>query len=233
MTAAGGLKTSATTNTTGTIGGAAGTIYLKGTNSAAYGLLIVSNNAAVSDVSVNGTNITTLISTQMTDAVVGDVQLLGTGTFFRVASNATLTVNGSWSNAVATNAMSGGTVELAGTNAASVWGGNTWSNLVITNVGKVVSFETNKIQYVLGAPIWSNNVTLTAINPTATNTMWKLVKGSNGTTQDVGVVRVGYSDASLGMTFRGAAGSTRLVKNSTINWILADPPPKGSVFMLR
>jgi len=191
----------------------------------------VSNNVSVTDTA----NIRTLISTQVTDAVVGDVQLLGTAQF-AVSNTCTLTVYGSWSNATAgvggTNLFGQGTVVLAGTNSATVWGSNTWYNLTITNVGKVVSFQTNVVQYVFGLPTWDNNVTLTAINPTSTNTMWKLVKPGS-TTQDVGVVRVGYSDASSGMTFRGAAGSVRTVKNSTQNWILADPPPAGTVFLFR
>jgi hypothetical protein len=201
--------------------GAAGTIYLQGNNQA-YGLMVVSNN----QVGVSGA--TTLISTQVTDTVVGDVQLLGTANLSLV-SNITLTVYGSWSNAVATNAISGGTVVLAGPAAATVWGGNTWSNLTITTAGKVVSFQTNVIQYVYGVPAWSNNVTLKS---TENGTYWKLFKPSWGATQDVGVVNVQWSDAlvNTGATFRAAIGSTVSPVN-TRNWTAVTP--KGTVILLR
>ena len=197
--------------------GGAGTIYLKGTNQE-YGTLIATNNKV-------GTSVSTMISPYVTDAVVGDVQILGTAKL-AVSSN-TLTVYGSWSNAVATNAFSGGTVVLAGTSPATVWGGNTWSNLTITTAGKVVSFQTNVIQYVYGVPAWSNNVTLKS---TEDGTYWKLFKPSWGATQDVGVVTVQWSDAmsNTGATFRAAMGST--VSDSR-NWTFVIP--KGTVFLLR
>jgi hypothetical protein len=201
--------------------GGAGTIYLKTTNQP-YGLLIVSNKYATA----TGR---TLISTQVTDAVVGDVQILGTGTKLVVSDTRTLTVYGSWSNAVATNAISGGTVVLAGASPATVWGGNTWSNLTITTAGKVVSFQTNVIQYVYGVPAWSNNVTLKS---TVDGTYWKLLKPSWGATQDVGVVTVQWSDAMVntGATFRAAIGST-VSPGNTRNWMAVTP--KGTVIMLR
>ncbi len=214
--------TNVVANTTG--GGGAGTIYLKGANSA-YGLLIVSNAVPVD----RCTNIKTLISTQVTDTVVGDVQILGTGTKLVLSNTCTLTVYGSWSNAVATNAFSGGTVVLAGSDPATVWGGNTWSNLVITNFGKVVSFETDVIQYVYGVPAWSNNVMLKS---TVDGTYWKLFKPSWGATQDVGVVNVQWSDAMLnsGATFRAAIGSTVSPAN-TLNWTAQYS--KGTVILFR
>jgi autotransporter-associated beta strand protein len=214
--------TNVVANTTG--GGGAGTIYLKGANSA-YGLLIVSNAVPVD----RCTNIKTLISTQVTDTVVGDVQILGTGTKLVLSNTCTLTVYGSWSNAVATNAFSGGTVELEGTAPATIWGGNTWSNLVITNFGKVVSFQTNVIQYVYGIPAWSNNVMLKS---TEDGTYWKLFKPSWGATQDVGVVNVQWSDAMLnsGATFRAAIGST-VSPDNTLNWTAQYS--KGTVLLFR
>jgi hypothetical protein len=202
MNAVGGLKNA------GVSGGAAGTIYLKGTDSA-YGKLIVSNNVSLA----NTANIKTLISTQVTDAVVGDVQLLNTAQF-AVSNTCTLTVYGSWSNAVATNAFSGGTVVFAGTNSATVWGGNTWSNLTIATSGKIVSFQTNTIQYIFGVPAYSN-VTLQS---TVSGTWWYLHKTGIGT-QDVGIVTVRDSNATNGWTFRASAGSSDLGNN--VNWLFS------------
>jgi hypothetical protein len=200
--------------------GGAGTIYLKTINQP-YGLLIVSNCYATA----NGT---TLISTQVTDAVVGDVQILGTGTKLVVSNTCTLTVYGSWSNAVATNAISGGTVVLAGASPATVWGGNTWSNLTITTAGKVVSFEHSKTQTVYGIPAFSN-VTLRS---TLDNTQWHLRKSGNGY-QDVGVVTVYDSNAGTDgthLTFRGAVGSV-VSDPQNVNWDAFKA--KGTLIMMR
>ena len=202
--------------------GAAGTVYLKGTNTA-YGRLIVDNN--------NGdATRRTLISSGMSDESVGDVVLKRLGRM-SVYTARTLSVYGSWSNAVATNAFSGGTVVLAGTSPATVWGGNTWNNLTITTAGKQVQFQTNVIQYVYGVPAWSNNVSLLPIqNGYVNNTYWKLFKPSWGATQDVGVVTVQWSDAlvNTGATFRAALGST---VSNTRNWLVVIP--KGTMILLR
>jgi hypothetical protein len=150
-----------------------------------------------------------------------------------MANASTLQVYGSWSNAAATNAISGGTVVLAGTspNPVYVWGGNTWSNLVITTAGKQVQFQTNVIQYVYGTPAWSNNVQLLPIQSGYVDgTYWKLFKPSWGVTQDVGVVTVQWSDALIntGATFRAAVGSSI---SNTRNWTAVIP--KGTMIMLR
>ena len=136
-----------------------------------------------------------------------------------------MTVNGSWSNAVATDAISGGTVVLAGANAASVWGGNTWSNLVVTNAGKVVTFQTNVIQYVSGNPVFSNNVTLKSTVP---GTWWYLRKPGIGT-QEVGVVTVQDSNATNGWTF--ATPPAAVDNGHNVNWLFR--AAKGMVFWVR
>jgi hypothetical protein len=205
--------------------GAAGTIYLQGNNQA-YGLLIVSNN----QVGVSGA--TTLISTQVTDTVVGDVQLLGTANLSLV-SNITLTVYGSWSNAVATmtgGTNYGGTVVFAGTdpNPVYVWGGNTWSNLTIVTAGKTVNFEAGKTQFVYGVAAFSN-VTLQS---TVTDAQWHLRKPGIGT-QYVGRVTVYDSHAGTAgsdYTFWGAIGSD-VSDAENVNW--NSTKPKGSVFLFR
>ncbi len=202
--------------------GAAGTVYLKST-SATYGRLIVNNSNIA-------TTARTLINSLVTDKTVGDVQLVNAG-YLVVDPGQTLAVNGSWSNAVATNAISGGTVVLAGSSPATIWGGNTWSNLTITTAGKLVQFQTNVIQYVYGTPAWSNNVQLLPIQyGYVDGTYWKLYQPSWGATQDVGVVTVRWSDAlvNTGATFRAAIGAS--VSNSR-NW--TGVIPKGTVVWMR
>ena len=195
--------------------GAAGTVYLKGTNQA-YGRLTVNNN------SKSSTRLT-LLNSAVTDKTVGDVVLRNLG-YMSLSAGETLTVNGSWSNAVATNAISGGTVALAGPAAAMVWGGNTWSNLTIATAGKTVSFEAGKVQTVYGVPVFSN-VTLQS---TAAGSWWYLLKPGVGT-QEVGVVTVRDSNATNGMTFVAAVGSAD--QGNNVNWrFLA---PKGTLLMLR
>jgi hypothetical protein len=206
--------------------GGAGTVYLKGTNQI-YGRLIMDNNGLA--IGANYPYSYTYLWADVTDRTVGDVVLKNSA---RMAlSSCTLTAYGSWSNAVATNAFSGGTVVLAGTSPATVWGGNTWNNLTITTAGKQVQFQTNVIQYVYGVPAWSNNVSLLPIqNGYVNNTYWKLFKPSWGATQDVGVVTVQWSDAMLnsGATFRAALGST---VSNTRNWLVVIP--KGTMILLR
>jgi hypothetical protein len=194
--------------------GAAGTIYIHGTNST-YGRLLVDNNSL-------STTSRTLISSNVTDATVGDVVLKNLG-YMGIATGQTLTVNGSWSNAVATNAISGGTVVFAGTdpNPVSVWGGNTWSNLTIATAGKTVNFEAGKTQFVYGVASFSN-VTLKS----TASAYWYLLKPGSGT-QDVGKVTVQYSNAGGGWAFRPAGGQDL---GNNVNWIF---PPKGTVFMMR
>jgi hypothetical protein len=207
----------------GNLDAAAGTIYLKGTNQS-YGMLVVDNgNRGLTTAS------RTRIGSSVTDKTVGDVILRNAG-YMAVSAGETLTVNGSWSNAVATNAISGGTVALAGTdpNPVSVWGGNTWSNLTIVTAGKIVQFEHSKTQTVYGIPAFSN-VTLRS---TLDNTQWHLRKPGIGT-QYVGRVTVYDSHAGTAgseYTFWGAVGSD-VSDAENVNW--NSTKPKGSVFLLR
>gem|GEM_PF-1076379 len=194
--------------------GAAGTIFLKGANQSS-GRLLVDHNLS--------TTRRTLISAGVTDATVGDVVLRNLG-YMGIAAGQTLTVNGSWSNAVATNAISGGTVVFAGTspNPVSIWGGNTWSNLTIATAGKIVCFEQSKTQTVYGLPAFSS-VALRSSQPGA---WWYLLKPGSGT-QDVGQVTVQDSNATNGWAFRPAGGQNL---GNNVNWLF---PPKGTVIMMR
>ena len=149
--------------------GAAGTVYLKGTNQA-YGRLIVNNNS-------HSSTRLTLLNSAVTDKTAGDVVLRNLG-YMGLSAGETLTVYGSWSNAVATNAISGGTVVFAETNPnpVTVWGGNTWSNLTIATADKIVNFQAGATQFVYGVPAFSN-VTLQS----TTTGYWYLLKQGSGT----------------------------------------------------
>ena len=200
----------------------AGTIYLKGTNQT-YGTLIVRNSHQ------NALRTFTTIRTNVTDAVVGDV-IVGYGGMLNIDPGYSLTAYGSWSNGSGysvngTNLWGQGTVALAGTTAATVWGSNTWYNLSITNAGKTVSFQTNVIQYVYGKPTFDNLVTLQS---TSNSVWWYLTKGTPGSTQNVGKVYVQDSNATNGMTFAAAIGSRNLGHN--VNWTF---PPWGSMVLVR
>ncbi|MBM3889049.1 MAG: hypothetical protein FJ388_07970 [Verrucomicrobia bacterium] len=207
---------------------AAGTVYVKASNTTADGQLISDNNNLTPYVHPTTGLPRTRIGASVTEKTVGDVILRNAGRM-AVSAGETLTVNGSWSNAVATNAISGGTVAFAGTNPnpVTVWGGNTWSNLTISALGKTVNFEANKTQFVYGVAFLTNSVTLQS---TAPGTWWYLRQRPGGVgTQDVGVVTVQDSNATNGWTFRAAKGSTDKLGN--VNWIFLKPT--GSLFMLR
>ncbi len=193
-------------------GGGAGTVYRK-TGDPSYGDLIVDNNGVAG---------TTLINTQMTDTDVRNVYIKNNG-YLQLAMNRTLTVYGSWSNAVAPNAISGGTVVLAGAAPATVWGGNTWSNLVITNAGKVVYFETNKVQTITGTPTFDNYVTLRS---SVDGVRWIISKTSAGGTQYVGKVSAKDSNATNDV-FKTTGGSD-LFHN--YHWLF---PASGTVVIMR
>jgi hypothetical protein len=219
ITAYGGTRSSATTED-----GGAGTVYLKGADRT-YGRLIVDN-------STNSTPRRTLLNSATTDKTVGDVMLRNLG-YMGLSAGETLTVYGSWSNAVATmtgGTNYGGTVVFAGTspNPVTVWGGNTWSNLTIATLGKTVNFEMGKTQTVYGLPVFSNNVSLKS---TANGTWWYLQKPGSGT-QDVAVVTVQDSHAgtnTLQYTFQAAKGSVN--NGNNVNWRFLQYG--GTMFLLR
>ena len=205
--------------------GASGTIYLKRQDQT-YGALMVPTNSS-STLTAN-----TLVSPSVTGTTVGDVELQGGANpaRFAISSGYSMTVYGSWSNAAGATAMSGGTVELAGTdpNPVTVWGGNNWSNLTIVTASKTVNFQAGATQTVYGVPAFSN-VTLQS---TVADAQWHLRKSGSGT-QDVGVVTVYDSNAGtpgVDLTFFGALGSN-VSDAENVNWDTYVPP--GTVFLLR
>ena len=111
---------------------AGGTIYLK-QPAQTRGTLIVDNHTLA-------TTSRTLITTNVTDAVVGTVDIRANG-FLGVGSDATLSVQGSWTNNGDFAADDGGIVEFAGTDAATVVGDTTFARLVCTTATKRIDFQ--------------------------------------------------------------------------------------------
>lgn len=182
--------------------GAAGTIYLKGTNSV-YGQLII-------QATVDSQR--TIIGSLVTDAVVGNVAL-NSGAKLSVGDTQTLTVYGNWTNSAATNAITGGTVEFAGTDPVTILGGNTWSNLTVAVQDKTVYFDRTATQTVHGALSLANGPILRS---TIEGTNWYLRKPGAGT-YTVGKVQVKDSNASGGMAIQTTAESVNLGNN--VNWL--------------
>ncbi|MFZ4396777.1 MAG: glycine-rich domain-containing protein, partial [Kiritimatiellia bacterium] len=172
--------------------GAAGTVYLKGTNTL-YGRLIVDNNNISST-----TPSRTHMSAAVGDVTVGDVILRNEGRMSFGAGTRKLIVYGNWSNGVSGAADSAaGAVTLGGGAPATVWGANNWQSLLITNAGKGVSFESGATQTIstAGALILTGAegklVTLKSVTP---GTRWKLNAGL-GSTHDVRYVQVADAEA--------------------------------------
>lgn len=181
--------------------GGAGTIYLQSANQT-HGLLVVSNIPGATH------SERTLIGPLTTDAVVGDVKLLGSAKF-AVSKDCTLTVYGNWSNA-ATYAMSGdGMVEFADTNPTPVyvWGGNAGSKPTNATAGKVVRVEANKVLNICGRPAAAADETVVLDN----TTLWRQfqVAGASHRRQATGkLVRYEPHGWDSGAVAQGRLGRT-------------------------
>jgi hypothetical protein len=171
-------------------GGAAGTIYLQGPGSA-YGLLIVSNGVPVA----RATNVKTLISPLMTDAVVGDVRVLGQASL-AVDAGRVFEVYGNWSSDVPDLTVSrAGNVEFKGGATSTISGSTTFNNLKCVVPGKTLQFEGGSTQSVSGRlTLAGAEGKLLALKPAAPGTRWKL-NAVLGSTHDVRCVQVSDSDA--------------------------------------
>ena len=118
----------------GGLSGAAGTVYTRTASQGPNdGVLVVANNGV-------DAVYTTEISSNVTDAAVGDV-VIRNGGEVRLNTNRALVVYGSFSNGVAFMADPGTTVTLAGTNAATIYGASTFQTFVCTNAGKTLAFQ--------------------------------------------------------------------------------------------
>jgi hypothetical protein len=172
---------------------AAGTILLTDRGAGdLYGTLMVANNLAASNL------VTTLLSTNCfagtpPQVTVDRVIVSGNGVL-EIPSNKTLNVVSVFSNSASFLAGTNSTVALVGTSAAFVYGtSNLFYNLESTNVGKVIQFEANGTNSVLGV-LTLKNCTL---NSTVNATWWYLGLDPAGS-QNVYQVTVKDSNATNG-----------------------------------
>jgi hypothetical protein len=229
--------------------GAAGTVYRRtqnqGTNE---GALIIANNG------VNG-NRKTEISSNVTDASVGDVIIRDAGTLV-ICTNQSLVVNGSFSNGYAFVAQPGSTLQFGGTNPATIYGSQTNANLVCTNAGKTLLFQAGRTNTVEeGLTFKGDALAKLVLRSSADGTQWRLsVKGSALQTVDYVDVKdskanVGYAapitathsmdssnnvnwsftEVGLTNTWQGASNSTWSVAT---NWSLGRAPIGTDVMVL-
>lgn len=170
--------------------GAAGTVYLKGTNHT-FGRLLVDN-------ANKATAASTLIASQVTETVVGDV-VLRNDARLELDVNQSLEVYGSWSNAANFAASDGSTVTFAGTDPETLYGSSTFANLVCATPGKTLAFEAGQTFTA------SNAITLTGAvgNPltltsTDSDAVWKFIAQPGSLQQMIAYLVVSNSDASAG-----------------------------------
>jgi hypothetical protein len=170
--------------------GAAGTVYLQASGQT-YGNLVVSNNQS--------TAAATLIGTNVTGAIVGDMTLQNLARL-SVFTNRTLAVYGNWSNGTANAVAGGGTVVFAGVTTNTLYGNTTFDNFTCQTPGKTLKFEAGKTNAVTTGIILtgdaSSNLVLRSTAAPLTQ-QWKLNVQSTATTKTFDYVDVQDSDARL------------------------------------
>ena len=208
--------------------GGAGSVYLK-TAAQAYGTCIVDNKGETLATR-------TIIDSNVTDTVVGDLILRNAGTLW-LSTNQSFTVMGSFSNASSLCACSNSTVILTGTNTATVYTPsllstntgtgpltNIFWNLTCSNSPKQIFFQAGRTNIVRGL-LTLYGVTLDSTTP---GSKWYLRLDPTGT-QFVKSVSVQDSSATNGQTIVALAPS--LDRSNNINWFFARAP--GSVFKFK
>lgn len=193
--------------------GAAGTVYIKGTNQT-YGTLIIDNrNSTTAD---GGT----LVSTLVTDTEVGDVKILRAAKF-QVVAGGTVTVHGVWTNAVGLSGISGtGTVVFAGDNPTNfIFGATSWPTIDFRSPITNVSFPTSTVQVLYGTLIASNGITYRSKVDGVAWSLQKISSGGDGG-RILHIAKVKDSNASSGLSMRPNVGSTDLGSNT--NWSFSD-----------
>jgi hypothetical protein len=197
--------------------GAGGTIYLK-RKSDAFGKLVVDNHT-------NATTCLTLITSNVTDTAVGDVEIRSSGRL-GLAALQPLLVHGAWSNAGVFAASAGSLVTLAGTNAATVWGStNTvFAGLACTSPAKRVEFAANKTVTVTNSLAFTGGAgagNLLVLRSTTNGVSWKLTVKA-GSAQSVSYADVRDSDAGAGDPI---ATSDAVDSGNNTNWNFAVAGP--------
>jgi hypothetical protein len=179
----------------GGVAGGAGTVYLKKATQD-YGLCILDNKG-------ESNSRRTMITSNVTGAVVGDLVIRGAATLL-IHTGQTLAVQGSITNNSTQTAVIGGTVLIGGTGTSVIAGTastTAFYNLTCTTGGKEIDFAAGNTYTV------SNALTLRGASYSAGNRLvlrstasaaWRLIM-ANGMPQDIQYVDVQYSDARAGI----------------------------------
>ena len=191
-------------------------MYLKRTSDP-LGTLTIDNNNLSTVVE------TTQISSNVTDAVVGDVVIRNAGKL-RVVTNQTLTVQGGWTNSGTFTADTNSTVVFTGANTATVYRGETFYNLTGATQGKQLNFLAGSTTIVYGT-LTMQNVDLRS---TVDGTWWYLRVMPSGT-HDVKAVFVKDSNATNGLTIFARWPSHNSGHN--VNWLFEKNP--GTILIVR
>jgi len=211
----------ATDRGSGVHNGAPGTIYLQtfGQASGEGTLTVDAGGQSIDPVS------TTLISSNVTGAVVGDVSIVR-GSTLGIGDQGNLQVQGSWTNGGSFASATNGTVTFTGTDAATLWGSQTFYNLAIGgSATKPLTFEDGTTQTVIG-DLWINRATLRSTSP---GSAWYLTLDlTTGTQSLIERADVQDSDASGGQTIDAGAGSADSGRN--VNWTF---PARGTLVIIR
>ena len=200
----------------GSARGGAGTVYLRtAAQKFDEGILIINNN----NLSLGNA---TIINSNVTDAVVGDV-LIRNNAHLLIDTNQALTLGGVWSNAARFEAYWGAKVIFAGnaSSTSTVYGSNTFMELVCTNgAGKTILFEAGRTNFVAAQGrltlIGSAAATNLFLRSTGDGAPWKL-KVDPLAEQSVSYVDVKDSDAMLGVGAEVTAMNSRN-SGANFNW---------------
>jgi hypothetical protein len=143
-----------------------------------------------------------------------------------LATNQSMTVNGSWSNRSVFVARTNSTVTFAGVNTTTITGGtNTFFNFICTNAVKTVEFAAGTTNTVLGLLSLGGEATFKS---TIEGSQWYLILAPEGT-QQIAIVRVKDSNAGSGQPLMPARKSTDLGNN--LNWLFIKS--SGAVILVR
>ncbi len=187
--------------------GAAGTIYIKKSTDT-YGTLRIDNTNRV-------TTVATLISSNVTDTTVGDVNIRD-GAIFGVGTEQSITVHGNWTNGGSLTADTGSTVTLAGTDTAAIYGDNTFYHLTCSTAGKRLDFEAGTTSLVSGTlTLTGAPGNLIDLNATSQGNYWYLTLAPPAL-QSISYVAVEDCNADAGNTV-GATDSSNV--NHNVNWL--------------
>ena len=209
--------------------GNCGTVFLKtGDQAETEGTLIVDNDGSTPSIFSGGTPPYTEIGSKVTDTEVGTVIIRGKARF-TVCDNATLTVNGSWTNE-STFAQSGtSVVRFAGSKPATVAGKSTFTDLRCEVPDKVLSFATGAAN---GVTIANGGACTFAgaaehplvLVPSVANETWAFTLTAPDASATVQYVAVSNSDAHAGLTVATAYCQD---KGGNLNWSFAHAAEDG------